>query len=167
MLVGIKDVSGWIAISGYHALEDNLNSYGRKKELKTVDAIISSLIDEPLERQIREIVYGASREDYEQIWKKIEEFKRDNPHLYRNHLWSSYWGHVGKWRFPFTYDIYCEQARKKHLTKSDEKMLATYRGWTITLLMNTHGRYSKMEATRVAYHQVYGQGAGDWTREFG
>ena len=165
--MGFWDEAGWLAIGGYYAAEEGLGGHFQKKKLSDVDAIIRSLTDEALEQSIRNEVGNASEEKFDEIWNRIEEFKRDNPHLIRKHIWSSYWGHVGKERFPFTYERFCLQSNKKKLTKSDEKMLATYRGWVVTLLMNTYGKYSVVEATRIAFRQVYGAGKDGWTREFG
>ena len=159
--------TGWLAIGGYFAAEAGLSEHFQKKKINEVSAIVNSLSDEVLERKVREEIGSASGEKYNEIWGRIEEFKRDNPHLIQKHLWSSYWNHVGKERFPFTYESFCTQAGKNRLTKTDEKMLATYRGWTVTLLMNTYGKYSVVEATRVAFRQVFGVGKDSWTREFG
>nr|DAX24618.1 MAG TPA: hypothetical protein [Caudoviricetes sp.] len=165
--MGFWDEAGWFAIGSYYAAEDGLNEYTQKKKLNDAWLIVSSLSDSVLEQEIRNDVGNASDEKFNEIWCRIEEFKRDNPHLIHKHIESSYWGYVGKERFPFTHGQFCLQSNKKKITKADEKMIATYRGWVVTLLMNICGKYSVAEATRVAFRQVYGDGRDSWTREFG
>lgn len=161
------DEMGWLAIGGYYATEEGLSGHFQQKKLDEANTIIRSLSDEALEQKIQKEIGNASEEKFNEIWRRIEDFKRDNPHLIRRHLWSSYWNYVGKERFPFTHERFCLQIGKKRLTKADEKILATYRGWTVTLLMNTYGKYSVVEATRVTFRQVFGVGKDGWTREFG
>lgn len=165
--MGMYDVAGWLALGGYYAIEDGLTNHSQKKKLKEVSAIINNLTDEAFEKKIRDEVGNASEDKFDEIWNRIEEFKRDYRHLIHEHLSTSYWLCVGKERFPFTHDSFCKQTNRKRLTKSDEKMIAMYRGWVVTLLMNTYKKYSVAEATRVAFRQVYGIGRDDWTIDFG
>lgn len=161
------DDVGWITTGGYRAFESGVAANFQKKKSEKVSSIVRSLTDEDFERKLREEIYSASPEKFNETWCRIEEFKRDNLHLTKKHLSTSYWMHVGKERFPFTRSMMCVMLNKNKLSKSDEKILSMYRGWTITLLMNTYGKYSIMEATRIAFRQVYGAGSDVWTREFG
>lgn len=165
--MGFWDDIGWISVGGYHAAKDAFDSRVTGGKAEEISEIVSDLSDTELEKKVRDEVCSASGEQYNEIWKRIEIFKRDNPHLVRKHIAFSYWGHVGKERFPFTYGEYCRMLGKKRLTKSDEKMLAMYRGWVVTLLMNTYDAYSVMESTRIAFHRVCGPGKASWTMEFG
>ena len=160
------DDAGWIAIGSYNALDAALAERRNITALNKVEAIIATLNDPELEKRVADGVYNADREDFVAIWTRIEVFKRDNPHITAKHLWS-YWLCVGEERFPFTYYAYFALCpHKKKLNADDNKMLGLYRGRTITLLMNTYGGYSKMEATRMAYKQVHDSNA-EWTRELG
>lgn len=161
------DEVGWLAIGSYHVFGESIADYSQKKKINEVSSIIKSLIDEEFEQKLRDEISDASPDKFNEVWCRIEEYKRDNPHLLQKHNSTSYWSYVGKERFPFTRDKFCLVAGKNKLTKADEKMLSTYRGWTITLLMSTYGKYSVAEATRIAFRQVFGVGKDSWTREFG
>lgn len=160
--------AGWLLVGGYHAIENSMSTTAAKRDMLKINSIAAALTDKELEEQVRSTVYNATTdEDFIKIWKRIEEFKRDNPHMVTKHKLTSFWGPVGKTRFPFTRARYCADIGKSRLTKADERMLATYRGWTITLLMNTYGKYSREEAFRVAVREVYGTGHPLYTTEYG
>lgn len=165
--MGLWDNVGWLTVGAYNAVSSGQGERIQKQQVSQVEAIIQCLTDKAFEEKLKCEIADADGEKFNEIWCRIEEFKRDNPHLIQKHLASSYWFHVGKERFPFTYTQFLLQTGKQRLTKSDEKLLGTYRGWTLTLLMNTYGKYSTMEATRIAFRQVFGAGRDSWTREFG
>lgn len=161
-----SDVS-WLAIGGYNAITNYSEHKQTSQAVGTIQTIIRSLTDPDIESLVRAMVYGADEGKFLEVWENIESFKRENFYLLIPYIGSSYWGYVGKERFPFTRDRLLNAINKKKLSRADEKMLATYRGWTITLIMNMYGKRSEMEATRIAYNQVYGGGSGSWTMEYG
>lgn len=87
--MGFWDEAGWFAIGSYYAAEDGLNEYTQKKKLNDAWLIVSSLSDSVLEQEIRNDVGNASDEKFNEIWCRIEEFKRDNPHLIHKHIQAS------------------------------------------------------------------------------
>lgn len=149
--MGTFDSGSWLAVVLAATAGSKLEE---SKAAKTKDAQVhkvNGMINADLEYKVQERVYLATIEEEQKIWDELEAFKRDNPHKIVKHLGTSFWGHVGKERFPVTYVSMAERLGKAKLTKADEKMLSTYRCWVVTLLMNTLGWYSTAEATRIVY----------------
>lgn len=149
--MGTFDGGSWLAVVLAAAAGDKLEEH---KAVKAKDAQVhrvESMINTDLEYKVQERVYMATVEEEQKIWDELETFKRDNPHKIMKHLGTSFWGHVGKERFPITYVSMVERLGKTRLTKADEKTLSMYRCWVVTLLMNMLGWYSTAEATRAVY----------------
>lgn len=162
--MGSLDGAGWAAIGGFYLVEDIIRKRKNQIRSATIRDSIKSLTNEELEKEIRNKVLSANEDDFEEIWTRIEDFKRECPHLLR-HFPKSYWGWVGKYRFIFPESLYMKRYEKKKLTKEDKKTIDMNQRWTITLLINTYGFHSNMEATRMVYESM-GDSAG-WTMEFG
>lgn len=162
--MGFWDGAGWVAIGGYYLASDMICHHKKQLQGATIREQIESLTDEKLQRALTLEICSATEDDFERIWLRIENFKRECPHLLYNYP-MSYWQDVGKMRYWFTEDLYKQRFGRKKLTKSDLETIRMERGCTITLLMNTYGVHSNMEATRMVYkmhHLDYG-----WTWELG
>lgn len=160
------DGIGWAAVGGYYALENALKSHSDNAKIRDAERLINVMSDRALEDKIRNEISRVGDEKFDEIWRYIERFKRENPHIANPHGNDSYWKLVGKERFPFTNVQFAKQACKVP-NKSEKEMVRTYFGWTITLLMNTQNKYSVMEATRIAFRDIFGNESWSWTREYG
>lgn len=159
--------ASWASMGAYYTIDAGLRSRRSKAEMKQIERIKNALTDVELEDKIRTLIYHTrDQESFVKIWEEIEEYKRDNYHKIIEHSGTSYWASVGKERYPFTEQQYLLETGKRKLSKEDMSVLAMYRGRVITLLMNTKGKYSLMEATRCAYLQVCGDTAS-WTLQYG
>ncbi len=102
--------------------------------------------DKELQRKVSIMVYDAkTQEDHDRIWKIVEEFKRDNPHIVKLHEKTVCWNLVGEERFPINPYVYVMRTGKR-MKKDDHELLGIYQNRMISLLMNTYGKYSRSEA---------------------
>lgn len=165
--MSIWNDAAWMTVGGYYAAQQA--SANRKVEvgLSKVDAIVASLIDKEMQAEIRKRVYDLDMAGAEETWVYLECFKRDNPHLLYEHWGLSHWESVGKVRFSITEEEFLVGKKRLHLTNEEKKVLAMSRGQVVTLLMNTYGRYSEMEAIRKAGLMIHGEGSASWTLEHG
>ena len=159
-----SDGLAWLLIGGYYSLDSALASRRRDRTTRRALAALEQLTDRPLEEKIGEELYRNGTEKFEEIWRYIERFKRENPHIVVDHF-DSYWRYVGKERFPLSMVQFARQTGKVP-NKSEQKMIHTYIGWTVTLLMNTQNKYSMMEGTRHVF-RAFGDNTWGWTREYG
>lgn len=154
MSFGVGDLFGILAGGAFVAREAGIEICERAEgeaRSKLIKEFVVEHTDAELEQKLTADVENPSM--YNDVWKRLEEFKRDNPLFCKKHT-SQYdrfgWENVGKERLPF------RDAKGTLIGKSqnEELILKSNRNIAVYLLMQTYGimtANSALEAAREKY----------------
>ena len=165
----MADNINWIATAAIGWAAEATKAGADKQKIKQIEETIRMLAcDEKTEKEVLDRVMKATPEEEAAIWEELERFKRRHPDIVLSHPDGiSFWGHVGRTRFPFTRTTVATAFNKKQLNKSEEEVYFMNQGQIVTLLINTEFKCSHMEATRIAFTQFLGKNAASWTIRYG
>ena len=150
----VGDLFGILAGGAFVAREACIE-IGEKAEgeerAKQIKVFIAEHTDAELEQRLTADVENPSM--YEEVWKRLEEFKRDNPVFCKQHT-SQYdrfgWANVGKERLNFR----SEKGSLIGSSQNEELILKSNRNVAVYLLMQTYGKMTvnaALEAAREKY----------------
>lgn len=168
--------TAWLTKEGVRTICEDVDDENRNK---MVDSFITEHTDRELEEQyVQELFYKPSP-NFEDIWERLEKYKRENPVLCRAYderyreidsrgrekkgfgLWDiGYrWEHVGRFRALLRWDVNAYQKAQGEWGKGkmpkwfvDEQMkkIGNNCGHVCDMLMQTHGKMSFVMATLCA-----------------
>ena len=165
----MSDNINWIATAAYGWATEAAKAGADKRKIGQIQEMINELAcDEKIENEVRTRVMNATPEEETAIWEELERFKRRHPDIVLNHPNGiSFWGHVGRTRFPFTRATVEKVFGTKYLDEAERDVYFMNQGQIVTLLINAKFKCSRMEATRIAFTMYLGKDAASWTIRYG
>lgn len=137
----------WMIFGGIGLISE-IGQYSQNAHINQLNSTRSAVAnalrcDDTFEREMWNLVCDPSK--HEQVWEKIETFKRNNPHLC---IGRSKWDFVGKNR------LIIENTGRK--TLEIDEIIAANRSEVVSLLCRTHGKLSSIQASEVSmYNNFY------------